>query len=542
MSEILLYKGQQCINKLDESAQNVLNEMQKLDQNSELVFEDINRIFQEIINVIDDRRHKLINSVKKIREDKRAALREQLNEIEKEKSKLESQCSGFKCQVEVRNISKKINDLKEKLETIDTTMAEPKENCFLRFEHLHNSAIDSIHQFVDNFGSIRTSNTLPSLCLATVGKCSAHLRSSALVMTYDNNGERQKYGGDPITVTLELEETGTVEPNECTIADNRDGTYEITFVPSRAGVYTMRIAILGRPIKNSPLKFEVSEHINPLCIYGCNGSDQHQFVQPTSLAIDDQEGYVYVLDTGNGRVKKLLQNQCNNSPFSFIAHIDKNGLENRAATGIAFSQHKRTLLVTNWRTKDIREYTTEGEFVSKFGHQDLIEPTSIVVNERKGQIAVVDNYSRHIFVFHPNGKLDFKIERKFGVIGGICYHPNSDEIIVADHRLLVFAPDGEYRRELLAEANGRSKGQYCGVAIDGEGNLLAMRQDRNRTTVIQVIHYKGGEKCDEGGQLKFIIDSNDAKLRRPSCLATTNNDHVIVVDLGNDCIKKYRYC
>lgn len=71
MSEILLYKGQQCIGKLNESAQNVLNEMAKLDQNSELAFEDINRTFQEIINVVDQRRQELLNNAKKIREDKR---------------------------------------------------------------------------------------------------------------------------------------------------------------------------------------------------------------------------------------------------------------------------------------------------------------------------------------------------------------------------------------------------------------------------------------------------------------------------------------
>ncbi len=547
MSEILLYKGQQCISKLNESAQNVLNEMAKLDQNSELAFEDINRTFQEIINVVDQRRQELLNSAKKIREDKRAVLREQLNTIEIEKSKLEADCSGFKYQVEVRNISKKINDLKDQLESINT-MLDPKENCFLRFEHLHNSAIESIEKCVNSFGSIRTSNTFPSLCMATVGRCSAHLRSCAYVVTYDYNGQRQKFGGDPLAVTLLHDQSQQSVPWQ--VNDNRDGTYEVQFVPPLAGTYTLRISIFGRQIKSYPLQFEVSESINPLCIYGCKGSDVHQFLQPTSLAIDDTDGSVYVLDTGNGRIKKLLQNQCNNSPFRLIDHIEGGGLENRAATGIAHCRQSHSLLVTNWRNRDVKRYSCDGQFLGKFGHEDLLEPTCIAVSH-SGQILVADNGSNCLFLFNASGKLLLKINDKkdktkgsavqkwplLGVIGGICFNPATEEIIVADTRINVFsASTGLFQRQLYAESsnnNGRGKGHYCGVTMDNNGNVLATRVDKSRN-VVQVIDY-------DSGQLKFVIDSNDAKLKRPSCLATTNDDHVIVVDLGNDCIKKYRY-
>lgn len=533
MSEILLYKGQQCIGKLNESAQNVLNEMQKLDQNSELAFEDINRTFQEIINIVDKRRQELLNNVKKTREDKRSILREQLNTIELEKSKLESECSGFKYQVEVRNISKKINDLKDKLDSINT-MLDPKENCFLRFEHLHNSAIDNIQECVNNFGSVRTSNTFPSLCVATVGKCSAHLRSFAYVVTYDYNGQRQKFGGDPISVNLLNTSSGQSIP--CKVNDNRDGTYEIQFMPLNSGTYSMKIDIFGRQVKNYPLEFEVSEHINPLCIYGCKGSDQHQFLQPTSLAIDDQDGHVYVLDTGNGRIKKLLQNQCNNSPFRVIGHIEGDGLENRAATGIAHCKQSHSLLVSNWRNRDVKQFSCDGQFIRKFSHPELIEPTCIAVSST-GMIMVSDNGANSVFVFHPDGKLSLKINGKakqnaLGVIGGICFHPVSQDIIVADTRILVYSSStGLFQKELYSE--NKTKGQYCGVTIDNNGNLLATRVDKYRSA-IQVIDF-------DSGNLKFIIDSNDAKLKRPSCLATTNDDHVIIVDLGNDCIKKYRY-
>lgn len=539
MSEILLYKAQQCISKLDESYRNVLNEMQKLDQNSDLAFEDINRTFQEVINIVDKRRQELLNCAKKLKEDKRNVLCNQLNKIELEKSKLEKECNEFKYQVEVRDISKKISDLKGKLNSVNT-MLDPRENCFLRFEHLRNSTIDSIQELINNFGNIRTSSTFPSLCVATVGKCSVHLRSFANVITYDCNSQRQKFGGDPLLVTLV--HTDTQQNITCKLNDNRDGTYEIQFVPSKPGNYSMKIAIFGRPIKTYPLEFVVSEHINPLCIYGCKGSDQHQFFQPTSLAIDNETGFVYVLDTGNGRIKKLLQDQCNNSPFKLICHIECKQLENRAATGIAFCQNSQNLLVTNWRNKNVVRMDCDGIYISEFSHDNLMEPTCIAVNGNSGQILIADNSLHSLFLFKPNGKLIKTINgytngktnklETLNEITGICFHPVTDEIIVASEKLLLFSSAGEFIRELYADYKNR--GRFYGITVDRSNNLLATRVDKHKN-VIQVIDFTNGA-------LKFIIDSNDAKLKRPSCLAITDDDHVIVVDLGNDCIKKYRYC
>lgn len=542
LSEILLYKAHQCIQKLNEAADNVLNEMRKLDQNSEHSFEDINRTFQEIINVVDRRRQELLSFAKKIREDKRNVLSEQLNIIETEKAKIETECCGLQYQVEVRNISKKISDLNQKLDSVNTLL-EPRENCFIRYEHLHNTAVDDIQECVNNFGTIRTSKTFPSLCTASVSKCSSHLRSVAHITAYDYNGMRQKFGGDPVSAELKHMSDNTNISTK--IVDNRDGTYEAHFTPPKSGVYSLKISIFGRPIKDYPIEVEASEHINPLCIYGCRGSDQHQFVQPVGLAISQKDGRIYVLDTGNGRIKILLQNDCINSPFTFVKHIEGHGLDNRAGTGITLTADSETILVSNWRNKNITELTLDGQFVRHFSHRDFIEPTSLDVNS-KGEIIVADNGSHAVFLFHPVGKLNTKITgipsnnsskqssgrgfEPLGVIGAVCFDSEGN-ILVADSRILVFDSSGRFKRQIYSE--GKNKGQYCGISVDNKQNLLATRVEKFKS-FIQVFDLSSG-------QLKFCIDSSDAKLKRPTSLVTTNDDHVIVVDLGNDCIKKYRY-
>ncbi|RWS26355.1 tripartite motif-containing protein 2-like protein [Leptotrombidium deliense] len=533
MSEILLYKAHQCIGKLNEAYENVLTEMRKLDQNSDHAFEDINRTFQEMINVVDRRRQELLSLAKKMREDKRRVLQEQLDIIETEKAKVEMDCSGLQYQVEVRNITKKISDLSEKIDSV-VSLQEPRENCFIRYEHLHNSAVEDIQNAVNEFGSIRTSKTFPSLCTATVGKCSANLKTVAHVTTYDYNGHLQKSGGDLVSAEVVRCEDGTNVPTR--IVDNRDGTYDALFVPPKGGSYLLRVNIFGRPIKSTPLEFEASSHINPLCIYGCRGVDTHQFTQPVGVALNVADNKVFVLDTGNGRIKVLSQNACTNSPFTFNAHLTDKSLDNKACTGIALNQTSHSLLVSNWRNRNVTELSINGEFVRYFSHRDLLEPTYLSVNS-KGEIIVADNTAKAVFVFHPSGKLRSKIESvcgggvpRFGVVGAIGIGPN-DDIIVADSRIQIFSSDGNFVREIFSE--GKLRGAYGGVTYDQSGNLLATRVEKNRS-FIQVFDYASGT-------FKFAIDSNDAKLKRPSALVTTNDFHVIVVDLGNDCIKKYRY-
>lgn len=69
--------------------------------------------------------------------------------------------------------------------------------------------------------------------------------------------------------------------------------------------------------------------------------------------------------------------------------------------------------------------------------------------------------------------------------------------------------------------------------MDNEGRILASHIEKGRT-VIQVLQLAGGNVLSE-------IDSFNSKLRRPSGIAVSSNKHLIVVDLGNDCVKKYRY-
>lgn len=111
------------------------------------------------------------------------------------------------------------------------------------------------------------------------------------------------------------------------MVDCDDGTYRILFRAQTPGRYGVKISIFDRPIRDTPIYFDVSGHNNPVRIYGGRGSGKDEFLQPVSVAIDDSDGSIYVLDTGNSRIKVL------SGDLEFVRHITNEGLLGRSCTG-----------------------------------------------------------------------------------------------------------------------------------------------------------------------------------------------------------------
>ena len=224
MSEILLYKAHLCIKNLNHAYDNVSSEMQNLESSVEKTVEAINRSFQDLIALVDKRRHECLQWVRKVREDKRKILREQLDLIQQEKDKVQGECDGLQFQVEVRNITKKIGDLNEKLDAT-STLSEPRENSFLKYEFRHNNCMKDISRAIAEFGKIRVSTTFPALCTAKIGEAITHLKSSVVVNTVDYHGNPRTSGADPVSTEVRTERGELIETK---VRDREDGTYEVS--------------------------------------------------------------------------------------------------------------------------------------------------------------------------------------------------------------------------------------------------------------------------------------------------------------------------
>ncbi|XP_060582865.1 tripartite motif-containing protein 2-like, partial [Ruditapes philippinarum] len=522
MSEILLYKAHLCIKNLNNAFDNVSTEAHQLENSVERTMENINRSFQDVIALVDKRRQDCLAMVRKIREEKKTILKEQLDLIQSEKQKVQGECDGLQYQVEVRNITKKISDLNEKLDST-STLSEPRENSFMRYEYKHNSAFRDISNALNNLGRVKVSTTFPALCSAKIGKAITHLKSCVTITTVDYHGNPRVSGSDPVIADLRNDKGELIDTK---IKDRNDGTYEIHYVAPKSGNYKMCVGIFNRPIKGSPFSISVTDHNNPVMKYGTRGTREEGFMQPLRVVSGDSDGNVFILDTGNSRVKVI------DEYGDFVRHIGSEGFENQSGMGIDLTKDNHVAVV-NWRTKLVTFVNQEGEIMNKFTHDCFVEPIDIAVNSRD-EIIVADIGASKIFIFDLSGKLlttfgnKGEREGQFRNISAVTVG-KCDEILVADHRIQVFTKDGKFSRQVP----NQSKGEYGGIVVDSSGYILATRIEKGRGFV-QVLN--------SSGKLMFCIDSWEDKLKRPSGLAVTKDHHVYVADLvGNykpDCVNK----
>ncbi|CAH1119157.1 unnamed protein product [Phaedon cochleariae] len=565
MSEILLYKANDCISKLTQAQEGVSSELTRLNLAKEVCLDEINETFRHIQALMEQRKQEIIDNVNSICTEKRRVLEEQHTLIESEKNKVEQECQGLQYQVEVRNITQRIEILSEKL---DSTMAlsEPRENAFLACDFGLNDSLEQIQQHLGVLGKVRTSTTFPSLCTAKMEDSMvavAGIDNFVTLRTVDYDGNARKSGGDPVRVELQMVTAeGPAESHAVRVVDTEDGTYRLYFRVPRPGRYGMQVFVMDRPIKDTPLYFDVSEHNEPVLTYGCRGSGKDEFLQPVAVAVDDRDGAVYVLDTGNSRIKVLDEG------LEFVRHVTNEGLLSRSCTGIDISNDG--LVVVNWRTKRVTEMTTDGETIRSFTYNAFQEPIDVAADRNYGHVLVADSGMSCVFVFDADGKILFQSiinpalgkrqERLFPVVIAKCNYPSElwfeniifeqvgkkgtfsliasvavgplGEIVVADTRVQMFSAKGDFMEVVYDE--GKGKGRYGGIAVDSDNKVLLTRTEQKGRTYVQLLSLTENS-------LNQCIDSYEAKLKRPSGLAVTSDNHVIVVDLGNNCIKKYRY-
>lgn len=197
-----------------------------------------------------------------------------------------------------------------------------------------------IEKNLKTLGKVRTSTTFPSLCTARIDEdVIVGIETVCTLTTVDYHGDPRNNGGDPVQVDV----SSVTTDSNCDInlpvrvIDLEDGTYKIYFRAHKPGRYGINISVFDRPIKDTPLYFDVSEHNNPICTYGSRGTGKDEFMQPVAIAVDDSDRSVYVLDTGNSRIKVLSED------LDFIKHIANEGLCGRSCTGMYYL----TLIISN---------------------------------------------------------------------------------------------------------------------------------------------------------------------------------------------------
>ncbi|XP_053609151.1 tripartite motif-containing protein 3-like isoform X2 [Plodia interpunctella] len=522
MSEILLYRANECLSKLGSARDAVANELRRLEAAATAADEAIDRHFSELRSALDKRHSELKSAAAAAATHKRKLLEEQLKLIDAEKSKVEAECSGLQQQVEVREVSSRAAALGARLGDA-AALAEPRENAFLAVDFAHNDAQQRFAESLADLGRVRTSTTFPGLCtLQLESSCVCGLEVVVVLRTVDYHGEPRSTGGDPVTAAATLDGA----PLPVAVTDQDTGLYRITLRPWAAGALCVRVLVFARGVRDSPLRATVLASAAPLAVWGSRGTGKHQLSQPVALARCPKRREIYVLDAGNSRVKVL-----DDETFAFKTDIINEGLAGRSCTGIAVTADG--IVVVNWRTRTITEVNTEGTTLRSIRSERLVEPVSVAADVSCRRIAVADNGARAVFLFDDRGHILREIgSGELGLVGGLAL--TKDLLVVADVAVKIYDLEGNLKNTFAPVPKGR--GGYGGIALEESPHglrIVCARSVRGRAALCVL--------AAEGGRALAACELAERRPRRVAGLAVLRGRRALLADLAADCLRLHSY-
>ena len=506
----------------------------ELDDQEAAVEASIRQEAQHLHKVIEERTAELIGRLHQLTKTKKKNLAAQNDELETAETKLAS-CQSFVrdslrtgSQGEVMKIKATITkQVKEMTSNFKPDILTPCETADVKFV----SSPLPITSMLQQFGRVVVQQISPGNCYATgrgLERAEPGERATAVLHVVDHNG---KACSTPVeTVTCELVSEISGEKRDCSVKKTEDSQYEISYQPSRRGMYQLHIKVEGENIKGSPFpvtmlgKFgtpikTISEVKRPWgvavnkrgevivaecdghCVsifsptgeklqsFGSKGSRHGQFNEPCGVAVDD-DGNILVVDSDNHRIQKFT------SEGKFITAVGKKGkqpLEFDCPFGIAIHPLNKKVYVDDLCNHRIQILNSDLTFSSSFGSQgsdngQFQYPWNVTFDST-GNVYVADSGNHRIQVFTAEGEL----LRKFGNTGsgsGELNWPSSisidsDNVVYVteddNHRVSVFTCEGKFLTSFGTKGSGPGQFIYPrGIAVDKNGVIVVSDCNNNR--------------------------------------------------------------
>ena len=272
-------------------------------------------------------------------------------------------------------------------------------------------------------------------------------------------------------------------------------------------------------------------------------SRQTEMNRPTSVAICEANGNIYVADMGNKRI--LIYNAVGELLAQF-----KIGSNKATAYDIKINAATEELLCTKigqgeagqTQGNTVVVFSLTGERKQHFVNGELRKALFLAVNS-KGQIIVTDSSLNGFIIHSKEGVAVKKVggqgtgQGQFNFPSAVCIGKD-DMILVSDtvnNRVQIFSKTGKFLHEFGGKRNDTDddtiKGRLFsprGIAADDRCVLVA--DSRNR---IQVFKYDG--------TFLASIQSLGDPIQEPYNMTLTKDGHVLVADFKNNCVKKFRY-
>ncbi|MFH4980164.1 hypothetical protein AB6A40_006873 [Gnathostoma spinigerum] len=433
--------------------------------------------------------------------------------------------------------------MKRILENTDEALSltEPRENAFLKLHTEPKKLFTDIEHSLSRFGSVSGSTTFPLNCVVElIGSASTFIENELLLRTFDVNNKSRTSGGDPVQISISKVNNslslGLNESIGVTVKDNDDGTYRVLFRANEAAEYWVLVTIFGRQVKNSPFSITVDSHHSPVWQFGCEGSGDLELRQPVKIC-QNSKGHLYILDTGNDRIKVLTERG------DFAKHISCSALTGGSTVGLALLS-SGDVITLNWKTKEVcKSNGSSGDLLQTMSFSEFIEPIDICIDNR-GRFLIADMSLSKVFVLDPGFRplFNFNVSAySHGAASITCLAVglNDDILVGTCSSLLLFDGGGRFLHDIpMTSSNerGRMMATACAVCPSSGLVVAAVVDSKRNRSHLAICQYKG--------TFLFAIDCYGSRLKHPCGVCIGSGlwqNHCFVVDSATHSVKAVRY-
>ncbi|XP_078657039.1 uncharacterized protein LOC144903090 [Branchiostoma floridae x Branchiostoma belcheri] len=541
------------ISKISQKVDNLDRELTATAQNCEQVEKEVKQHYEKLISKLQQEKQEMISKIQKIKEDRERELTREKEKLEtelKNNRKEEKFCEQILDRQDgteaLKEIKERLQQMEEKIEKLsmqETGNSSLAGQTKVTFKQLLSEVPGGSvfpQEKEEKPPKVSPSDSLSESVRFTIDVQEPAVESLPCSVTVTTNNADLTGGkvAPQIEVTSSNGKTTLIQTTAHTsppLAAGKGQTSRVSRVwcaewrPQQSGKHTLGVCMGGTEDLGS-LTVDVSCN-NPVVSFGENGSQQGQFRCPTDVAVRGDR--LYVADANNDRVQvfDLSGKFCHSFPTT-------------GPLGLAV-QTDGTIVVKSG--KEVKKFSPSGELLHKFPLGKYCTTPYGLAVQRDGRVVVADRDKHSIFLFEADGTLVKKVggkgegEGQFDRPHFVCVD-KEDNIIVADtvnHRVQVFDRNLDYKHK-FGQWGRQPQDMWgpSGVSADSRGNIVLANAGGTTDGVkhnvkLQVFH--------PDGTWVSTISSDGDKLKFPCGVAVTEDGHVFVADIWDDCIRKYRY-
>ena len=480
-------------------------QIRTVDGMKEAALHDINTAFQNIHQVVDERKEELCRQVMASAEEKKCNISSKLSAAKREKEMSANTQSSLQFLL-TSGSSQDVIASKDLVQTQQSVLTSKW--CQEEFEHTVSQVVtfdptnqDVLLKAIREFGVVED-GACPVNCTVEPKPETVHWNGSdplkLTLNTFDSKNVRCKRGGDNVEAFLHPKSPIPGPAIKARVVDDENGQCTLSFPIIYPGECDLSILVNGSDVRGSlfgvdllpnvglpKLKRNVGEY-GPVAKYVNYPRDAGG---PWGIAVAN-DGSMYICDHDNCEicvfnkqgepVKRFGQQGSGNGQFSKV-------------TGISMDSSNH-LYIGNRHNNRIEVLGTDGQFIRQIGAGQLREPWGVTVNNNHVFIAEWGN--NRISVFTLEGQLIRTIGSlgsgpgQFSNPSAVAFSPDGDMYVAdwSNRRIQVFNSDGVYQREF----GGGQLNYPLNILITADGHVLVADQHNNRVVIFnttgQLIH------------------------------------------------------